>query len=158
VVEILDAPSCLGCKHHKKWSDLKKYNSKITQFDKCSLATAQGDYSGTYISTLVKYPHWFEKNKINPADCERRFVQETVKSNRMWVHLYFKGREKDWIVVEEDKHEILVQASWWVRKLFGVADKFHAWQDARAVKKAEKLVEKRKTILLTHIVKELPRL
>lgn len=42
-----------------------------------------------------------------------------------------------------------------------MADKFHAWQDKRAVKKFERVEAKReakrKTAVLTHIVKELPR-
>ena len=37
------------------------------------------------------------------------------------------------------------------------ADRFHKWQDARAVKKAQKELDKRKAQLLRHIVKELPR-
>lgn len=157
MVQIIDAPSCLWCTHRQKWSDLKKYNGKVTQFDQCSLATAQGHAAGTYLTTVLSFPHWFERNEINPTDCNRKYVKETIKNNRMWVHLYFKGRERDWIVVEPDKHEIMVDAGWWVRKLFGLADRFHKWQDDRAVKKAQKKLDKRKAQLLRHIVKELPR-
>lgn len=144
----------MDCIHRDKWS----YNFKgVSKFDQCRVARhkhVKNMRRSSYLTNIIDHAEMYN---VNPLDCDKKYTRERIKSNRMWVHLYFKGREKDWVVVEPNKHEILVEASWWVRKLFGVADRFHAWQDDRAVKRAEKLVEKRKTILLTHIVKELPR-
>jgi len=145
---------CVNCQWRDKWS----YSHKgVAKWDKCSIARHKHIKEmgrSNYIKSIIESP---DSYSVNPLDCDKRYVRDRIKNNRMWVHLYFKGREKDWVVIEPNKHEILVQASWWVRKLFGVADRFHQWQDARALKRAEKLVEKRKTVLLTHIVKELPR-
>lgn len=153
MAKLLDAPSCLGCVNNNKWGrEFKQYRNVITEYDKCSVGREQGE-TETYISTILAFPHWYN---VNPkGDCSRRYVKETIKNSRLWVSLYFKGRERDWIIVEPDRHEIFIEANWFVKKVFGIADRFHKWQDARTVKRFE---AKSRTKVLTHIVKELPRL
>lgn len=161
MAEALDLTNidCLKCIHRNKRHGTVK---AVHEYDMCRKAKAlKPEYShvnrdGEYISFLINRSHWYGKS-CNPKDCPSRFIVERLKDNRMWVHLYFKGLEKEPVVVEENRHEIMVDAGWWVRKLFGLADRFHKWQDARAVKKAQKELDKRKTQLLRHIVKELPR-
>ena len=161
MVEPVDLKNidCLNCIYRYRSGG---NDNTVHEYDRCRKAKASkavytnGLASGEYIGSILKYPHRYPN--VTPKDCGQRFITEKIKNSRMWVHLYFKGLEKEPVVIEPNKHEVMVLASWWVRKLFGVADRFHQWQDARAVKRAEKLVEKRKTVLLTHIVKELPRL
>lgn len=159
--EALDLTNvdCLNCSHRFRRQGTVKV---VHQNDMCRKAKAlRPEYSnrtfeGEYIISLINRSHWYDKS-CNPKNCPSRFITERVKDNRMWVHMYFKGIEKEPVVIEENRHEIMVDAGWWVRKLFGLADKFHKWQDARAVKKAEKELDKQKAQLLRHIVKELPR-
>lgn len=157
MVNFIKAPSCIGCAHHRKWSNASNYSSVVTEFDTCFVVKSQGQSNGAFIEHILQHPHWFVKDKVDPADCSRKFTREIIKNSMLWVRLYFKGRERDWIVIEENKHEIFIEGNWFVRKVFGIADKFHEWQDKRREKRWLAAEAKRKAAVLTHIVKELPR-
>lgn len=141
--------SCIGCKFRKQGRSGSKYKTQIGEFDRCRKAEL-------YLSTVIcgTRSRWFYDNG---GICSQRKVEERIKDTVLWVRLYFKGREKDPIVVEEGKHEIFIEGIWLVRKVFGMADKFHAWQDRRREKRWIAAEAKRKAQILTHIVKELPR-
>lgn len=141
--------SCIGCKYRALGRSGSKYKTQIGEFDRCRKADL-------YLPTVVcgTKSHWFSNNG---GICSQRKVEERIRDTVLWVRLYFKGRENEPIVVEKDKHEIFIQGNWFVRKVFGMADKFHAWQDKRREKKWLAAEAKRKAAVLTHIVKELPR-
>ena len=145
---------CGDCVNRQKWA----YDTKgVSKYCQCRIARHKilREAGRTYsLKTIVNNPDMYN---VNPVNCDNRHIRETIKNSRLWVSLYFKGREKDWIVVEPNRHEILVQGNWFVRKVFGMADKFHAWQDKRREKKWLAAEAKRKAAVLTHIVKELPR-
>lgn len=146
--DITDQVQCLGCRYHRKWHHTK---NRVYSTDECEKANNRD------ISNLVDNKSKDMFNGINASDCTEKFISERIKNTRLWVSLYFKGRERDWIVIEEGKHRIFIQGNWFVRKVFGMADKFHAWQDKRREKKWLAAEAKRKAAVLTHIVKELPR-
>lgn len=150
MVKFIKAPSCIGCAHHQRWSQASNYDTVVTEFDRCAIMEATDSYG--FISSVLH-----GRAIVDPSDCKMRTVKEIIKNSRLWVSLYFKGRERDWIVIEEGRHEVLIQGNWFVRKVFGMADKFHAWQDKRREKKWLAAEAKRKAAVLTHIVKELPR-
>lgn len=148
---LKNASSCLNCSRRIPWNDgyMKEYG---TEFDKCRLET-DGSGWGGYIESLMRA----SSSLRNPKDCSFELKREFIKNTRLWVTLYFKGRERDWIIVEENRHEIFIEGNWFVRKVFGIADKFHAWQDKRREKRWLVVEAKRRAAVLTHIVKELPR-
>ena len=139
--------SCIGCKFREQGCSDRKWRTQIGEFDRCKKAAL-------YLSTVVcgSNRDWFRS-----GICSQRKVEERTKDTVLWVRLYFKGREKDPIVVEKDKHEIFIEGNWFVKRVFGMADKFHAWQDRRREKRWIAAEANRKAQILTHIVKELPR-
>lgn len=152
--EISSKVDCLHCTHRRKWTYDIKY---VSRYDKCGIARHSAmryDAEGKFLTSIISHPEFYN---VNPLDCKMSSIKEFIKNNRLWVHLYFKGREKEPIIVEKDRHEITVTAGWWVRKFFSTADKFHAWQDKRAGKKQLKIENKRKAQILSQMVKELPR-
>lgn len=147
---LKNASSCLNCSRRIPWNNgyMKEY---VTEFDKCQLETDESGRGG-YIDSLMR-----GRPLRNPKDCSFELKREFIKNTRLWVSLYFKGRERDWIIVEPNKHEIFIEGGWFVKRVFSIADKFHAWQDKRREKRWE---AKRRAAVLTHIaaiVKELPR-
>lgn len=130
----------------------------VSIYDKCRISRPSYDKdrkTSSYITCLLKFPKHYD---VNPLNCDKKYVREVVKNSRLWVSLYFRGREKNWIIVEINRYEVLIEANWFVKRVFGIADKFHRWQDKCVVKRFEQGEAKRKSLVLTAIVKELPRL
>ena len=145
----LDVTNCLNCKYRHR-DGRQSSDTRIGGYDKCNL-------NGLYLSTIVNHTNTISNIDKETGECKRKLVAETVHSSILWVRLYFKGLENEPIVIEQNKHEILIEGGWFVKKVFGIADKFHAWQDRRREKRWIAAEANRKAQILTHIVKELPR-
>ena len=145
----LDVNNCLNCRYRYR-DGRRSTDTKIGVYDRCNL-------NRLYLSTIAEHSVAYDYVDKETGQCRRKFVAETVHSSILWVRLYFKGLENEPVVIEANKHEINVVGGWFVRKVFGMADKFHAWQDKRREKKWLAAEAKRKAAVLTHIVKELPR-
>ena len=112
---MFDLPeTCRGCLYHKDKSS--KHNGH--SFDKCI------KHAG-YLDVLHKY-------RFDKKGCPDSTRLTKIKDTWLWLRMYRKGIEKEYIPLDaEGKEKALVRANWFVMRIAYTADWFIKRYDKR---------------------------